>query len=370
MKKGIKALILIVVLAALLRAAFLMEKPLSLDEPHTIKYIERPFGEMLNYITSEYRMPAYYLPAWWLFPSIGIPGLKIISMVAGILSVIGMYFLGRNLFGEKGGLVSAFILAIHPIHIGYSQYVREYSLLFLFTILSMIFFVRVLRQGPSRSRDWILLALANAAMFLTHFFSILFIVSQAVIVLIWHRKVLIKYILHGILVGLISLPWLVFMFSNVELLGIGNFVKTFDNNPLRMGYAVYKFVVGANVSGLMNWFPPLLLGAVFLSAVLILAFRHCILRDRENGKVILTYFIVPNILLFIISVLTKESLFIFRYFSPALVAYVLILSGFLANLKGKRWIGLAVGVSIVYLALDAYYFSVIGLPDWPAHFGL
>jgi len=368
LSKEMRVLIIIILLALMLRVIFLAEKPLSLDEPATIRYIDQSFDGMLNTIAQEYRTPLYYLITWSMFHFAGVEILKLFSVLLGVASVVGIYLLGKILYSKKVGFVAALLLALHPIHIAYSQYVREYSLLFFFFIFSMVMFARIIKGG--KRIDWILLAIANASLFLTHFFGILLIISQFIALLICQRNLARNFFLQGIIVVIIALPWLFFLFSTVELLGIGDFVKPFDNDLTRFFYALYKFSIGANISGLLKWFPALL-GAIipFFAFIYFLVFRN-VLRER-NGRMLLIIFLLPLVLLFSISVATQESLFIYRYVSPILLIYVLMVATTLTNIRNRKHRALLFIILFVLIgAADLYYYSIITLPDWPVRFGI
>jgi uncharacterized membrane protein len=72
------------------------------------------------------------------------------SVLIGVLGLVAMYALGREVGGRKAGLAACFFTAINWFHILYSQEVRFYGLLFLFTVLSYLFFIRAYRQGTRR----------------------------------------------------------------------------------------------------------------------------------------------------------------------------------------------------------------------------
>lgn len=65
---------------------------------------------------------------------------RIISFLAGSLSVLLTYLIAKNLFSKFTGIISALILAIVPLHIVSSRYVKEDALL-LFFILACTYFV-------------------------------------------------------------------------------------------------------------------------------------------------------------------------------------------------------------------------------------
>jgi tetratricopeptide (TPR) repeat protein len=65
----------------------------------------------------------------------------------GILGVILMYQVGRTLFDDGTGIIAAFLLAISPFHIQYSQEARSYSLTILLILTSLYCLVRALQDN-------------------------------------------------------------------------------------------------------------------------------------------------------------------------------------------------------------------------------
>jgi uncharacterized membrane protein len=70
-----------------------------------------------------------------------------LSAVAGVISIPLMYSLGRQLFDERVGIVSAFLVAISQFQIYFSQDFRYYSFFMLFTLCSFYFYILFLKRG-------------------------------------------------------------------------------------------------------------------------------------------------------------------------------------------------------------------------------
>lgn len=65
--------------------------------------------------------------------------IRLPALLAGLLAIPAMFFLCRTFFGEgRAGLAAAGLLALVPAHITYSQMARGYSLLLLFSLLSLL----------------------------------------------------------------------------------------------------------------------------------------------------------------------------------------------------------------------------------------
>ena len=62
--------------------------------------------------------------------------LRFPSAVAGVLSVVVIYVLGCRLYSQREGLIAALLLAVLWTPVYFSQEVRMYSLLLLFTMLA------------------------------------------------------------------------------------------------------------------------------------------------------------------------------------------------------------------------------------------
>ncbi len=76
--------------------------------------------------------------------------LRLLSVIFGVGSVVGIYFLGKLFFDIRTALISSFVLAISPLHILYSQELTVYSLLVFLVLLLIYFFKKVFESGKLR----------------------------------------------------------------------------------------------------------------------------------------------------------------------------------------------------------------------------
>ena len=77
--------------------------------------------------------------------------LRSISALAGLAAIRVCYLLGRELFDRRVGYVTALLVAVSPFAVWYSQEVRNYSLLILFSAAATLF---VYRAVEGRRRVW------------------------------------------------------------------------------------------------------------------------------------------------------------------------------------------------------------------------
>jgi tetratricopeptide (TPR) repeat protein len=102
--------------------------------------------------------------------------LRIPAAMLGIATIPALYQLGRVMFTADTGMVAAFLLAISPYHIWFSQEARGYTGMVLFSVLSILFFFRALKVG----RRWHFAGfiLATALALYTHLFTILLVGAE------------------------------------------------------------------------------------------------------------------------------------------------------------------------------------------------
>jgi mannosyltransferase len=178
------------VLGAALRFATLGAQAYHHDEIVTASRILRVgFGHAMDAVGfSESAPPLYYAVAWvWTQAfSTGEWGLRSLSAVAGVATIPVAYFIGRELRGNRTGLVAAALVAVNPMLLWYSQEGRAYALVGLFGALSLLFCVRVLQRGERR--DSIYWGVFSALALATHYFAIFPLVAETLLLLRRRRR--------------------------------------------------------------------------------------------------------------------------------------------------------------------------------------
>jgi len=66
--------------------------------------------------------------------------------VAGILSVLYIYKLGKELVDKSTGYIAALLLTVNVFQIEYSQEARSYSLMMLFIVIAYYYLVLFLKN--------------------------------------------------------------------------------------------------------------------------------------------------------------------------------------------------------------------------------
>lgn len=83
-------------------------------------------------------------------------GGRLVSCIAGTITIAAVYALARRVFDTRVALSSALLIAVFPLHATCSRYFKEDSLLTLFTVLAALFVVRAYQER--RQRDMLLAA--------------------------------------------------------------------------------------------------------------------------------------------------------------------------------------------------------------------
>lgn len=147
--------IVLIVIAGLCLRLICIDKAEGLWNDEYISWMisSQPFTKgFWSGILSQCHMPFYYLYLKFFIKIFGQSDLllRLTSVLAGVLSIIAMYFAGLEK-NKKTALIAAGFSAISGFLIYYSQEVRIYSLLFLFSALSLIFTLKLVKKPDAKN---------------------------------------------------------------------------------------------------------------------------------------------------------------------------------------------------------------------------
>ena len=135
-RTGVLLLALFVLLAFALRVLRLDFQPLWWDEGYSVWFATHPLGQMAALTAQDIHPPLYYalLHGWIGLLGAGPVSLRLLSVLFGVLAIPAIYLAGRRMLTRRAALLAAFLLAISPLHVYYSQEVRMYGLVALLSI--------------------------------------------------------------------------------------------------------------------------------------------------------------------------------------------------------------------------------------------
>jgi mannosyltransferase len=135
----------IVIVALMVRVLGIASESLWVDEAASWGFSRLPLSELWGVVpTYEPHPPMYYtlLKFWSMLAGTSETGLRLLSTVAGVVTVYFAFVLGRlALEDEKGtwiALCGAAIVALHPTQIHFSQEARAYALQTLGVVMTLV----------------------------------------------------------------------------------------------------------------------------------------------------------------------------------------------------------------------------------------
>ncbi|MCP5230484.1 MAG: glycosyltransferase family 39 protein [Zoogloeaceae bacterium] len=267
------------VLALALRSARLDFQPLWWDEGYSVWFAHQPLAEMLRLTALDIHPPLYYalLGGWSQLFGLAPVALRLFSVVAGVVAIALIYVAGRALGGRRAGLLAAGLLAINPLHVFYSQEVRMYGLVVVWSILAVLAAARWLGIGRTdrASGGWLAVYVAAVTLALyTQYYTAFLAVGLALagLLALWRRgagrRALLIWLGAQAVALVLYLPWLLYAAPRLVPYVSQKIVADSDR-PL--GLIVYlarhlaAYAAGHLEGPLAGWWPlgvvPLLLAA-------------------------------------------------------------------------------------------------------------
>jgi mannosyltransferase len=358
-------LLAILALAAFLRFYDLGEESLWHDELYILSLASAEDAvSILTFLAAEEKSAAVYPPGYFLLlhywrdlAGESEAALRFPSAVAGVLSVLVVYLLGRRLYSEAEGLAAALFIAVLRWPIQYSQETHSYSLLLLFSTLSTYFWWGCFRnlRGSRRLPLWEAIGYAVSAVVLSylHYFGVLLVAIQAVALLLLAARTAPRALLLYTPVALAYLPWIPAMLYQ-------------GGHEFWLWLPTYRDVVWF-LRDIFNYeaglsllaFTLLSLGAVH--ALYDLRGRELTLERLLPSGLLMAWFVMPPALSFVLSYVFTP-LFFPRYFIVCLPAVYLLLAHAVHRLFGRSLAGAALIAALAVaflgnLVFDSHFYA-------------
>lgn len=218
--------------------------------------------------TTDVHSPLYY---WLLKPFIAMGGsewlLRLPATISGIASILLAWWIGKELFGRRAGLIAGLLFAVAPMQIYYSTEVRPYETL---VVLSLLVLAGVLLGTKAGGvRWWAMVAVTEAAGLYVDNCFIWFLLALNVGFILdvrsRRRKTMVAFLLAQAGGALLYLPWLpTLIYQTKHNLGLLSYiqpatvgtlaqvaVELLDQDRAPLCYAAIAIIAGA-------WVMPLL----------------------------------------------------------------------------------------------------------------
>ena len=393
---GIPHLVLwmLILLALGLRLARLAFQPLWWDEGWSLYFATTDLGAMLELTSVDIHPPLYYLllHAWiGLFGS-SVISVRLLSVLIGTATVPLLFAVGRRLLGYKGGLLVAFLLAVSPFHVYYSQEVRMYGLVTLLGVAAFYCFLRIWDTPGWSWGPWLGYVLAAVAALYAHYYAALLLLALNLALLVgwlWRRRPMrevLPWLAAQAAVAILYIPWL--WYAGGKLLTYVRFkVGVETDQPLGvftyLGRHLAAFTWGHAEGALAAYWWLALLPLAFLALACVLLFRRrppagdhgnwpreiassapSAPEYRAPGWVVLSGLVLGGFLLNLLLPFNPPRTE--RQMLLALPVYLLLVAaGLLALWRHRRSLAMLSGLSFLIMGLLSlgFFYAVPRYPD-------
>lgn len=359
-----RILFVILLLGTALRVYRLNSESIWHDEAVNVTIAQKGFSEMVSgIITYDNHPPLYYILLHFWMRLFGSSELstRLLSAIFGILSIYMVYKVGEVSFGERVGLIAAFLLALFQFHIRYSQEARGYTLLLFLTITSFFFLLKALTRGELKYFAYY--SFINILLIYTHPYGLFILMAQNVYFLLtWtkHKTLFRKWLAALGITITAFLPWILVFIKQFK--GAGQ--SMWPTPTLISGIANLSFTVVGTFLRFIYFDPPYLtlatlavLGILFVLELTDFSHLRALVRDNASQMLLLfTWFLIPIFVPFIISKLLLP-IYNVRYMISCSVPLYLVIALIIIHLKKKIPVLVSLGLLglVALLGLKTYY---------------
>lgn len=353
-------LIPILLLATHVRLLYLTKADIWHDEGYTAAIIKQPLIDIISTTTTDVHPPFYYIIMhfWQLLFGDSIISLRSFSVACGVMTIALLFFLLQKIFSKRIAIFGAFLAALGPFLIRYSDEARMYALAALIGVAATYAFIMAVDKKDKKPW-WILYGFLVAIGIYAQYFLALLLPAH--FVYLWlkiggNRTDVIKIFtnknvwLAAGLCFLLFLPWLPVMISQVGRVSGEFWIPE-----------VNKFTIPTTLSmfltydeRIVRYFGLLLLPIMLIKSLTLARKFH---KYRAAIWLMTIWSFLPMIIIYVLS--KGRPVYLDRYFTysaPAFYSLMAIYIGIIFSSKRIR----SVGLSIILILLIGYYMWHVG----------
>lgn len=187
------------------------------DEAWTVLISKLPWLDLAKTTAADFHPPLYYtIIHFWIqaFGS-GETSVRLVSLIFWALAGITAYFFARSLKMPSTYclLATAFVL-FNPFVFPFAFEARNYTLFIFLSLTSMWLFYK----------ESVFYLLPTILGLYTHYYMFFVVAAQYLFILLFRRNLLKKFIIFGVLIVILYLPWLPFFFSQAKSVAGGYWI--------------------------------------------------------------------------------------------------------------------------------------------------
>lgn len=330
--------------------------------------------------------PAYYLPLllWVKIFGSSEASTRSLSALVGIGSIFLIYFIGKKLFSNKIGVLSAFIMAISGIQIYYSQTARFYSFFEFTSLLSFYFFILCIQSN--KVVHYFLYGVTSILMVYSHAFGIFIIAAQNLVLILqikYYRKLLTHWIFCQVLILIAIVPYFYPLAFGGDLVGtaLSNTAITPPPPIIELLVTFSKLIIPFRFD--QSWGAMILYYCATLAFLVIGTYIYAINLGKRQWKIearemfgnlkvsqncnnkfllVICWLFCPILLPFIIS-WVAFPIYQYRYMIDAAGALYLLIALGMWNIRKVVPLFVSVGALLVLIVPGLHYYYVADVKD-------
>lgn len=309
---------------------------------------------------------------------------RLVSVTAGLGSLIGIYLLSRQLFNQKIAKLAAFLYIILPFTLLYDRMALFDSLLTMFGIWAIFFSVRLIREpklesallaGSAIGLAMITKSSGNFFLYLLPFSLLLADFKEKTLkthILKWTFFAAITFLISQIIYNLLRLSPLFYIIARKNL--------SFIRSPQEVLASPFEFV-WSNISSLVTW------AITYLSPILFLLFVGCLIYGFVKRVKAIIYLAITILAPFAAEVLFNKVLyprFILFYFPYIIILCAFALTTLVEKFKEYKKFAIAAFALVLVMPISTSFNLITNpvnanipqsdtgqyLNDWPAGYGV
>jgi len=305
-------------------------------------------------------------------------------------TLVGLYWLGTELFDDRVGLLAALLYAVSSFYIHFGRVARMYSLVTLLTVLSWYGFVRLRDRRLSTNAFY---TVASGLLLYTHVYGLFVVLAQNLYMALSEARngvSLRRWVSTQAVLGLLATPWLAALLirvfnlndKNSELVnwipepdGLRSIIKSLSRF---VGYPVhYPYLQGTREAPLASvtnpWAVSWVLAAVLLALFVVCAIGAVVrytpdgsyeITDLRQSSQLALLFLTPILAPFFLSYVLAPVYWT-RYTIPASIGFVLLVANGVTNIDTtlvRR--GFVAFIVVTSLFTAGVYYSQSSVEDW------
>ncbi len=284
---------LIIIIAIIIRVAFLNQHDFWFDEAFTYFIAEKNIKSTIIASLGDNTPPLYYilLSLWMRLGTTSVVWMRSFSLIFGALTIPLIYFFTKKIFSKEIAKTTAFLSTLSPLFLYFSAETRMYTLLTFLTLASTFALYLYSKKGTL-----INLVLFNTLFVISiyvHYIAVLLLIPVWILIL---KTKLIKNFLVSQISALIFVLPLFYGYFNFEH---PNVFSTPALIALPATFASF-IAAGTGIFSIQNYFDNLISLTIFAITYLYFALLtiKSLANIKDNNQMILFFLFFPIIMLF------------------------------------------------------------------------